>query len=168
MFHRPRCNTASILRPSSAPCSETPGAIVSELERGPVPQAGDRRTVPEPTSDCSLAQREMPARRLLTREHLDNRTRAARRARELAEALAAELGGNPNVTERAAIDRAATLAAIAEDARTRHLGGDCSITLSDVVQVDNAADRAARRIRSAKSRSVPALTLAEYVRSQGV
>jgi hypothetical protein len=74
---------------------------------------------------------------LCTLSALDGRTVAARRARELAKGFEAELGGTVTVSRRFAIERAAALVALAEDAKARRLAGDAAITLEDVVRVDN-------------------------------
>jgi len=54
--------------------------------------------------------------RFVTVKHLDQRTVAARRAAALAKEFTAMLGHAPSVGELMAIDRAAALAAVAEDA----------------------------------------------------
>jgi hypothetical protein len=85
-------------------------------------------------------------RRLCTIERLDGRTVAARRARELAKGFEAELGGTITTSQRFAIERAAALVALAEDAKARRLAGDAAITLEDVVRVDNSAARAVKAL----------------------
>jgi hypothetical protein len=77
---------------------------------------------------------------------LDGRTVGARRARELAQSFEAELGGTVTSAQRAAIERAATLMALAEDAQARRLAGDPSVSLEDLVRIDNAAMRAVRQL----------------------
>jgi hypothetical protein len=61
-------------------------------------------------------------------------------------AFTAEMGGALTPGQRLAVDRAAQLVALAEDARARRLGGDMAITLEDVVRTDNAAARAVRQL----------------------
>jgi hypothetical protein len=78
--------------------------------------------------------------------HLDNRTRAAARARKLAASFEAEIGGSTTTAARIAIERAATLTVVAEDARARRLAGDLSITLDDLVRTDRAAAAAVRAL----------------------
>ena len=105
--------------------------------------------------------------RLLTVGHLDKRTRASRRSRELARAFEAEIGGVISATQRLAIERAAALVALAEDAQARRLAGDPSVTLDDVVRIDGAAQRAVRRlgIEQRKRSAGPAIpSLAELIR----
>jgi hypothetical protein len=81
--------------------------------------------------------------RLLSVRSLDHRTKSARRAAALAVALTEELGGNLSIREQAAVQRAAVLSAIAEDARSRALGGEADApSLEDLVRIDNAAARA--------------------------
>jgi hypothetical protein len=84
--------------------------------------------------------------RLLTLEAMDGRTVAARRARELARGFEAELGRTLSSTQRLAVERAAALVAIAEDAQARRLAGDPAVSLEDLVRVDNAAQRAVRQL----------------------
>jgi hypothetical protein len=79
-------------------------------------------------------------------ESLDGRTVGARRARELARGFQAELGGTVSATQRFAIERAAALVALAEDARARRLAGDLGVSLEDVVRTDNAAARAVKAL----------------------
>ena len=78
--------------------------------------------------------------RLLTLDHLDGRTLAARRANELAAAFEAELGAVSG-TQRLAIRRAAMLTAIAEDVAARQLAGEAP-DLDQVIRASNAARRA--------------------------
>jgi hypothetical protein len=93
---------------------------------------------------------------------LDGRTTAAKRARGLAEAFKAELGGTITASVRMAIERAAQLVALSEDARVRRLAGDPNITLDDLVRIDNAAVRAVRAL-GIKPRAEPKRGLREYV-----
>jgi hypothetical protein len=95
------------------------------------------------------AERRVDARRklrLCTLDSLDGRTIAARRARELAAAFEAELGDTLSAGQRIAIERAAALVAIAEDAKARRLAGDRGVTLDDIVRVDGAAARAVKAL----------------------
>jgi hypothetical protein len=84
--------------------------------------------------------------RLVGLNDLDGRTSATKRARALRAALTEELGGNVTVSQSAAIERAATMVALAEDLRTRRLAGDDTISLEDLTRVDASADRAMRRL----------------------
>jgi hypothetical protein len=100
-----------------------------------------------PAITPQISAESTPVRsRLRTISDLDGRTRAARRARDLAAAFAADLGGTLTAAQRLAVDRAAALCALAEDARARRLAGDTTISLEDVVRVDNAAQRAVRML----------------------
>jgi hypothetical protein len=101
--------------------------------------------------------------RLRTLRSLDGRTKAARRAAELAQALAAELGPDISDVMRTRIESAAALTAIAEDCQSRRLAGDGSVTLDDLVRATSAARRAVRDLGLDKSRHKPAAapTLAE-------
>jgi hypothetical protein len=106
--------------------------------------------------------------RILTLGHLDRRTRASRRAATLAEAFAAEIGGQITDSLRIRIETAAALSVIAEDAQTRRLAGDSSINLDDLVRAVSAARRALRDIgikpHARHERLGP--TLAEYIASK--
>jgi hypothetical protein len=85
--------------------------------------------------------------RLLTLDDLDGRTTGKKSADALTAALTEELklAGN-NLIATKAVERAAAMAALAEDLRTRRLAGDQTVSLEDVVRVDAAADRAMRRL----------------------
>src|SRR5262245_4013031 len=79
--------------------------------------------------------------RPVTLGHVDRRTRAYVAARKLARAFEQQLGGRAatDVTLCAAIERASSLLVIAEDARTRRLAGDTTISLNDLVRLDRVA-----------------------------
>jgi hypothetical protein len=63
--------------------------------------------------------------RLLTLGHLDGRTAAARRARELIEAIELDLGGSDHLSEgsRQLVQRAAVLGTFIESCEVQWLGG---------------------------------------------
>jgi hypothetical protein len=106
--------------------------------------------------------------RILTLGHLDRRTRASRRAALLADAFAAEIGGQITDSLRIRIETAAALSVIAEDAQTRRLAGDSSVSLDDLVRAVSAARRALRDIgiRPNTKREQLGPTLAEYIASK--
>src|SRR5262249_4284809 len=106
--------------------------------------------------------------RILTLGHLDRRTRASRRAAALAEAFAAEIGGQLTDSLRIRIESAAALSVIAEDVQTRRLAGDSSVSLDDLVRAVSAARRALRDIgiRPNAKREQLGPTLAEYIASK--
>ena len=64
--------------------------------------------------------------RLLTLGHLDGRTAAAKRARELIEAIEADLGGGDRLSEgqRQLVQRAAVLGTFIESCEARWLSGE--------------------------------------------
>lgn len=101
--------------------------------------------------------------RLRTFASLDGRTVAARRAAELAQALAAELGTDISGVMRTRIEGAAALTAIAEDAQARRLAGDLSVSLDDIVRATSAARRAVRDLGPNKSRQPRRRPLADYL-----
>ncbi len=102
--------------------------------------------------------------RLKTLRALDGRTVAARRAAALAETFAAELG-ELTPAQRIRVETAAALTAIAEDAQTRRLGGDTSITLDDLVRATSAARRAVRDLGLDRKREPAGLTLGDLLRA---
>ena len=115
-----------------------------------------------------IAVASPPKSRLLTLSHLDRRTRASRRAALLARAFAAEIGGQITDSLRIRIETAAALSVIAEDAQTRRLGGDSSVSLDDLVRAVSAARRALRDIgiRPHAKREQLGPTLADYIASK--
>jgi len=84
--------------------------------------------------------------RLMTLDRLDGRTIASRRAGELARDFAAEIGGTMSVAQRAAVEQAAVLTALAEDAASRRLGGALDVSLEDTVRLARVAQLAVRRL----------------------
>jgi hypothetical protein len=105
--------------------------------------------------------------RLLTLDHLDYRTCASRRARELVEAFRAELGGAVSVTQRLAIERASALMALAEDTKARRLAGADDVSLEDLVRIDNAAARAVKALGIGKAAGAKPPSLADYIAARG-
>jgi hypothetical protein len=80
--------------------------------------------------------------RLRTLDRLDGRTVAAKRARQLIALWAHALGHAPSPVEAMAITHAAACVAICEDAQTRRLAGDTSITPEQITKLSNIATRA--------------------------
>jgi hypothetical protein len=80
--------------------------------------------------------------RLLTLGHLDGRTAAARRARELIEAIQKDLGGGDRLSEgeRQLVQRAAVLGAYIESCEVKWLGGE-AVDLADYLAAINAQRR---------------------------
>jgi hypothetical protein len=98
---------------------------------------------------------------------IDGRTPLGRRLRDIADLLAADLGGWAELTEMqaAAVRDAAEYRALAEDARSRRLKGDGSVALDDVVRLGRLAEQCERRLGIGRKRE-PASTpdLATYLR----
>jgi hypothetical protein len=90
----------------------------------------------------AVARQKAGKRTLKTLTSLDQRTTAARRAAALVATFAGELGGQLTDVQRVAVQNAAALVAIAEDAQTRRLAGDNSVSLDEVVRASSAARRA--------------------------
>jgi hypothetical protein len=84
--------------------------------------------------------------RLRTLDQIDQRTRSARRTRELIALWTQALGGAPSPVEKMAITHAAACQALCEDMQARALSGDTSITPDQVVKVSNIAQRAIRAL----------------------
>jgi hypothetical protein len=100
--------------------------------------------------------------RLKTLGDLDGRTHAARRAAALAEMFSAELG-QLTPAQQIAVQNAAALAAIAEDAQARRLAGDPTISLDDLVRAVSAARRAVRDLGLDRRRVPASPNLSEYL-----
>jgi hypothetical protein len=83
-------------------------------------------------------------RRLVTLDQLDRRTRASRRARSLAAAFRRALGGELTDAQKLAVQNAAALVAISEDAQARRLAGDPAVTLDDLERTTRMARAAVR------------------------
>ena len=101
--------------------------------------------------------------RLQTLGHLDGRTIASKRAATLAKTFAAELGGQLSDVQRVAVQNAAVMTAISEDAQTRRLAGDPAISLDDIVRAVSAARRAVRDLGLDRKREPAGPSLAEYL-----
>lgn len=80
--------------------------------------------------------------RLLTLGHLDQRTAAARRARELIEAIETDLGGSAGLSEgsRQLVQRAAVLGTFIESCEAQWLGGS-AVDLADYLAAINSQRR---------------------------
>jgi hypothetical protein len=115
------------------------------------------------TSDADARLKAAGKVRLRTLRTLDGRTIAAKRAAALAETFAAELG-QLTPAQRVRVETAAMLSAIAEDAQTRRLAGDDTITLDDLVRAVSAARRAVRDLGLHDRKHKPAgPTLDQYL-----
>jgi hypothetical protein len=80
--------------------------------------------------------------RLRTLAKLDQRTVAARRARELIALWTKALGGAPTPVEQMAISHAAACKVLCEDFQARRLAGDASVTAEQLVKLSNIMTRA--------------------------
>jgi hypothetical protein len=102
--------------------------------------------------------------RLLTLGHLDGRTAAARRARELIEAIELDLGGGDRLSEgsRQLVQRAAVLGTFIESCEAQWLGG-AAVDLADYLAAINSQRRVLATIGlERRSRNVTP-SVAEYV-----
>jgi hypothetical protein len=76
----------------------------------------------------------------LTLDHLDGRTLAARRCRDLIDEITLDLGNNLTASERELVRRAAVMCMLSEDAETRLLAGQ-NVNPVTVALLGNAARR---------------------------
>ena len=103
--------------------------------------------------------------RLLTLDHLDGRTAAAKRARDLVDAIEADLGGADRLSEgeRQLVQRAALLGALLADVKFRWVGGE-PIDTTAYCTVINAQRRVLETIGlHRRALDVTAPTLADIV-----
>lgn len=74
------------------------------------------------------------------------------------------LGADPDPVLLAAVDKAAQLTALAEDAAARALRADPKVTLDDVVRLTRLADLSVRRLHlDRRNRSQASPTLSDYL-----
>ena len=100
-----------------------------------------------------------------TPRRIDNRRRAARRAKALREHYTAALattGRELSIELAAAVMKAAELVALVEDMRARALRG-AEINADDLVRMQRLADASVRRLALPNAASKQAPTLAEYL-----
>jgi glutathione S-transferase len=102
--------------------------------------------------------------RLLTLGHLDGRTAAARRARELIEVIQTDLGGGDRLSEgeRQLVQRAAVLGAYIESCEVKWLGGE-AVDLADYLAAINAQRRVLATIGLERRARNVTPSVAEYV-----
>jgi hypothetical protein len=107
--------------------------------------------------------------RLLTLGHLDGRTAAARRARELIEAIQTDLGGSDHLSEgeRQLVQRAAVLGAYIESCEVKWLGGK-AVDLADYLAAINAQRRVLATVGLERRARNVTPSVAEYVTRMGV
>jgi hypothetical protein len=124
----------------------------------------DGRSTPDRTPiDGPSKADTRPAIGLSKTGQLDGRSALARRAKKLARAFEAELGGTLSDAQLVATRRAGEMAAIAEETRSRWLAGDWKTTGTDVVRIDGAARRAILDLGLPTSNVRPAETLEQYL-----
>lgn len=99
-------------------------------------------TVPVPSRNPNAHFANGGKLRLLTLGHLDGRTLAARRARELIEAIQADLGGGDRLSEgeKQLVQRAAVLGAYIKSLEVRWLNGE-KVDLADYLAACNTQRR---------------------------
>jgi hypothetical protein len=121
-------------------------------------------------SRCSPEAQPDPSAklRLLTLGHLDGRTAAARRARELIEAIETDLGGSDRLSEgsRQLVQRAAVLGTFIESCEAQWLGG-AAVDLADYLAAINSQRRVLATIGLQRRARNVTPSVAEYVASLG-
>jgi hypothetical protein len=98
---------------------------------------------------------------------IDKRLVIGRRIKELTATFRARLGldeADPDPVLLAAIDKAARLTALAEDASARALRADPAISLDDVVRLSRWADLCVRRLHLDRHNTKPQSSLAGLLR----
>ncbi len=102
--------------------------------------------------------------RLLTLGHLDGRTAAARRARELIEAIEADLGGGDRLSEgsRQLVQRAAVLGTFIESCEAQWLSGE-QVDLAEYLAAINSQRRVLATIGLERRARDLTTSVAEYV-----
>lgn len=105
--------------------------------------------------------------RLLTLDQLDGRTAAAKRARELIEAIEADLGGGDRLSEgsRQLIQRAAVLGTFIESCEAQWLRGE-EVALADYLAAINAQRRVLATVGFERRARDVTPTLAEYLANE--
>jgi hypothetical protein len=93
--------------------------------------------------------------RLMTVEHLDRRTRASKRAREIAAELARGWDGMITAVQQQAVERAGMLCALAEDLLARRLAGQ-PVSLDELLRAEGCAKRAVRTVLAERPKPLPA------------
>jgi hypothetical protein len=100
---------------------------------------------------------------------IDKRYVVGRRYKQLVAIFRERLGldDNPDLLLLAAIERAAQLQALAEQAAARALRGDVSIAYDDVVRLSRLAEHAVRKLHLDRHNTKQAPTLADYLVARG-
>jgi hypothetical protein len=103
------------------------------------------------------------------RVSIDKRFVIGRRYAQLTATFRARVG--PDVDQDpvllAAVEKAARLTALAEDAAARALRADPKVTLDDVVRLTRLADLSVRRLRLDQRNATPQPSLSDYLRVRG-
>lgn len=102
--------------------------------------------------------------RLLTLDSLDRRTAASRRARELIEAIEADLGGGDHLSQgqRQLVQRAAVLGTFIESCEAKWLGGT-AVDLADYLAAINSQRRVLATIGLERRAREVTPSVADYV-----
>jgi hypothetical protein len=100
---------------------------------------------------------------------IDKRYAIGRRVKQLVATFRERLGleGNPDLLLLAAIERAAQLQALAEQAAARALRGDAQVAYDDVVRLSRLAEHAVRKLHLDRHNTKQAPTLSDYLAARG-
>jgi hypothetical protein len=140
-----RMETASLLptcRPAESSSADR-ASVASRRDGGPAPKRDRRQTLTK----------------------IDKRLPLGKRIAELTSMFTAAVGGEPTPVRRLAVDKAAQLTAIAEQARGAFMR-DATGTLDDIVRLERKADQAVRAlgIREAKPKGEKSPLAAHFSR----
>jgi hypothetical protein len=106
--------------------------------------------------------------RLITLDHIDGRTAAAKRARELMATIEADLGGADRLSEgsRQLVQRAAVLGTFIENCEAMWLAGE-TVELADYLAAINSQRRVLTTIGlERRAKGVAEMSLSDYLSSQ--
>jgi len=103
------------------------------------------------------------------RVSIDKRFVLGRRVKQLTATFRERLGldADPDPLLLTAIERAAQLQALAEQAAARALRADPKVAYDDVVRLSRLADHAVRRLRLDRRNTTQQPSLADYLRARG-
>ena len=102
------------------------------------------------------------------RKPFDGRYALGRRVHQLVDVFAARIPDADDPVTAAAIERAARLTALSEQASARALCADPAVSLDDVVRLHRASDYAVRRLRlDQRNNTKQAPTLSSYLAARG-
>jgi hypothetical protein len=93
-----------------------------------------------------LMQPRNMAKMRLTAADLDGRTKIVKRIRQLVAQYEDRAGGRLTAEQRTVAERCAALSVLVSNAEVQRLAGDLSISLNDIVRLQNTVARLERRL----------------------